>query len=724
MDETFDPGAFSSHNSRKHRRLDDDPPDDGETRPAGTILPPSYKDSLMKDNSTAIHDADDVFDEEEIEIQEGDVKRSLVDGIISIDFSNRVQSLAEKSLDQTLVVKLLGRRIGYSTLRTKICEIWKPKQAIRLMDIENDYFLVTFKLRSDYLRVLVEGPWTVFGHYLTVQQWTPEFSTSTPYPTKVMVWIRLPGLPEICPDMIPKSDRVAPDEVQAMMKSSDTSPPASDAPLNCNSDIVDSFGPWMLAERRPRRDARIQKAASASAPIQIQGIRRVYNFNIAFVLKLGYALVSDTESLWVRLLRQKYKMVDLCSVSISRTVSSPLWKALAAAWGDLRSSLAWSAGTGMMIHPLDDVWVPSIGPLRPHLLSNADASQIHSLFDFLDDYGKWDTRKLAALFNNAVIPYILSIHCPDPSDIPDRPFWSLNEKHSFDIKSAYSSLSASSWNDESHSWKTIWSLQNRFSMIFGTAILRKKSGVSYLLQVVMALSFMAILRTGCNSTWVAMIYTHLGVCLGQLSFFRLFGNCGKQGMTWFSMMLLLMLIYSYNVVCYGLVGAVSSPTCSTLEAAGTRLGMLNNGCAVLPGMGIGSVGGVFRADDGSWITGFNKTIGIGCPLQAELWAILLGLQLAWDNGFERLLIQSDSKNAIKRLTSMQVLFDPCSLIRAIVRMCHQGWATEFQWIPRDDNKPADMLAKLDNLPNYEITIFSQPPESLLPFLDFDMSHSL
>ncbi|KAK8478310.1 hypothetical protein V6N11_014343 [Hibiscus sabdariffa] len=127
MIETFDPGVVSSRNSRKHRRLDDDPPDSGKIRPTGTIPPPSYKDSLMEDNVAAIHDADEVFDEEDIGIQEGDVIRSLVDGIISIDFSNCVQSSAEKSLDQTLVVKLLGRRIGYTTLRTKIYEIWKPK---------------------------------------------------------------------------------------------------------------------------------------------------------------------------------------------------------------------------------------------------------------------------------------------------------------------------------------------------------------------------------------------------------------------------------------------------------------------------------------------------------------------------------------------------------------------------------------------------------------------
>ncbi|KAK8539062.1 hypothetical protein V6N13_135826 [Hibiscus sabdariffa] len=135
MIETFDPGVVSSRNSRKHRRLDDDPPDSGKIRPTGTIPPPSYKDSLMEDNVAAIHDADE----------------------------------------------------------------------------------------------------------------------------------------EICLDMVPKSDRVAPDKVQDTVKPSDMSPPISNALLKRDSGTVDSFGTSMLAERRPRRNARIQKVANTYAPIQIQG---------------------------------------------------------------------------------------------------------------------------------------------------------------------------------------------------------------------------------------------------------------------------------------------------------------------------------------------------------------------------------------------------------------------------------------------------------------------
>ncbi|KAK9011774.1 hypothetical protein V6N11_039856 [Hibiscus sabdariffa] len=111
---------------------------------------PSYNDTLLASVSAASRPAVDSIDDEEVVLLEGDVARSTVNGVISIQFSERVQSLAVKNLEMTVVVKLLGRRIGYHTLRNRLYDLWKPSQTFRLMDIENDYFLVTFRSRPDY----------------------------------------------------------------------------------------------------------------------------------------------------------------------------------------------------------------------------------------------------------------------------------------------------------------------------------------------------------------------------------------------------------------------------------------------------------------------------------------------------------------------------------------------------------------------------------------------
>ncbi|KAK8522968.1 hypothetical protein V6N12_073680 [Hibiscus sabdariffa] len=128
---------------------------------ASTVSPPSYKDTLMASGSSHLTSTAAFTDNEEITLVDGDVTRSMVDDLISIVFSERVQALAVKNFALTVVVKLLGRRIGYNTLRSRLLDMWKPKEAFRLMDIENDYFLVTFKSRSDFSNAISGGPWVV-----------------------------------------------------------------------------------------------------------------------------------------------------------------------------------------------------------------------------------------------------------------------------------------------------------------------------------------------------------------------------------------------------------------------------------------------------------------------------------------------------------------------------------------------------------------------------------
>ncbi|KAH1091601.1 hypothetical protein J1N35_018858 [Gossypium stocksii] len=88
---------------------------------------------------------------------DGDIKRSSVNGVPSIEFSDRVDQILVKNMATSVVLKLLNP--------------------------------------GDYEKVLSQGPWTIFGQYLTVQPWTTDFDPVKPYPSVVMTWIRLPGLP-------------------------------------------------------------------------------------------------------------------------------------------------------------------------------------------------------------------------------------------------------------------------------------------------------------------------------------------------------------------------------------------------------------------------------------------------------------------------------------------------------------------------------------------------
>ncbi|KAE8707669.1 hypothetical protein F3Y22_tig00110377pilonHSYRG00004 [Hibiscus syriacus] len=82
-----------------------------------------------------------------------------------------------------------------SAKEQSIQTLWQPQGRYQVVVLENSYYIVKFEKEEDYTKVLTEGPWTVYGSYLTVQPWSRSFSTTEKHPSHVVVWIRLSGLP-------------------------------------------------------------------------------------------------------------------------------------------------------------------------------------------------------------------------------------------------------------------------------------------------------------------------------------------------------------------------------------------------------------------------------------------------------------------------------------------------------------------------------------------------
>lgn len=96
---------------------------------------------------------------------------------------------------QTLIIKVMGRSVGYTYLLRRITALWRPKGKMELVAIDNDYFLVKFSSVEDYEYAKYEGPWMVMDHYLIVKEWVPNFDPLRDTTEKVIMWVRLPGLP-------------------------------------------------------------------------------------------------------------------------------------------------------------------------------------------------------------------------------------------------------------------------------------------------------------------------------------------------------------------------------------------------------------------------------------------------------------------------------------------------------------------------------------------------
>ncbi|XVF88615.1 hypothetical protein PTKIN_Ptkin19aG0065200 [Pterospermum kingtungense] len=54
-------------------------------------------------------------------------------------------------------------------------------------------------------------------------------------------------------------------------------------------------------------------------------------------------------------------------------------------------------------------------------------------------------------------------------------------------------------------------------------------------------------------------------------------------------------------------------------------------------------GGIFRDTNRDWLKGFMYRIGSCSAFIAELWAVFMGLKIAWEHGYRQLILELDSK---------------------------------------------------------------------------------
>lgn len=73
--------------------------------------------------------------------------------------------------------------------------MWKLEASFDLIALDQDYFLAKFESLRDYEFTKFEGPWIILGHYLTMQEWKPNFHPYKNKVKKLLVWARLPALP-------------------------------------------------------------------------------------------------------------------------------------------------------------------------------------------------------------------------------------------------------------------------------------------------------------------------------------------------------------------------------------------------------------------------------------------------------------------------------------------------------------------------------------------------
>ena len=105
-------------------------------------------------------------------------------------------------------------------------------------------------------------------------------------------------------------------------------------------------------------------------------------------------------------------------------------------------------------------------------------------------------------------------------------------------------------------------------------------------------------------------------------------------------------------------------------------------------------GGLARTHARTWLWGFSLNLGCTNNTVAELWGIWAALNLAWDKGHWRVLLQTNSLLAVKWIsTEVDFLVEVTNLVLDCRWLFRREWEAHVEHVWQETNSCADVLAK-------------------------------
>ena len=95
---------------------------------------------------------------------------------------------------------------------------------------------------------------------------------------------------------------------------------------------------------------------------------------------------------------------------------------------------------------------------------------------------------------------------------------------------------------------------------------------------------------------------------------------------------------------------------------------------------------------------YHKTFGKSSPILTEAQAILWGVQLAGEEGWNRIILEGDAKSCFDPLTSEDIspTWTISNVINNVLCLKHLFLVCRFCWVKRDCNAAAHATAKLSH----------------------------
>ncbi|XP_061370519.1 uncharacterized protein LOC133313201 [Gastrolobium bilobum] len=187
------------------------------------------------------------------------------------------------------------------------------------------------------------------------------------------------------------------------------------------------------------------------------GFRNQSLVNKAFYMKLGFNLIANKDSMWVKVLCSKYKVGEGFSPVLKRgSMESNVWKGIRSVWDQVIDGSRVSIGDGSSSSFWFDRWVPRVGRLVGHALADIPEESLNWRVIDCVHRGDWDWGKFNNFLSREALVAVGNVSPPSHMAGKDKLFWTLSSCGSFKVGSAYRSLSCQGMNVSSKSWDTVW----------------------------------------------------------------------------------------------------------------------------------------------------------------------------------------------------------------------------------------------------------------------------
>ncbi|CAI0430385.1 unnamed protein product [Linum tenue] len=145
---------------------------------------------------------------------------------------------------------------------------------------------------------------------------------------------------------------------------------------------------------------------------------------------------------------------------------------------------------------------------------------------------------------------------------------------------------------------------------------------------------------------------------------------------------------------------------------------LNSDGSVINGQA--TAGGVIRDETGRLVRAFSMKLGEASITRVELEGLVKGLQVVWNEGFRRVMVQTDSQTAIKLIKESDNRHPHFRLVQEARRLLALNWQVQLLHIYREGNFFADYLASVGHQLQQRFHFLEAPDPMLNYWLYFNL----